>query len=71
MMRKTVAFNPHWVNKKPSWDIRLLNGDIHRSVAESDIRKTSSRQHMDVVRECDIQDYGSSHLRLALTRGNE
>ena len=66
-MRKTVAFNPHWVDEKPGWDIRLFNGDIHRSVTETDIRKTSSRKHMDIVRECDIQDYGDKHLKLALT----
>ncbi len=66
-MRKTVAFNPHWIDESPCWDIRLFNGDIHRSVTVSDIRKSSTRQYIDVVRECDIQDYGDKHLKLALT----
>jgi hypothetical protein len=38
-MRKGVAFNPHWVGNDPAWDIRLINGDIHRSVTKSDIKK--------------------------------
>jgi len=61
-MRKAVSFNPHWIGNDPAWDIRLLNGVFHRSVTESQIRKTSSRQYMDVVRECDIQDFGKHHL---------
>lgn len=64
-MRKAVTFNPHWVGEQPAWDIRLLNGDIHRSVTESDIRKVSSRPYMDVVRACDIADYGKHHLALS------
>jgi hypothetical protein len=60
-MRKGVSFNPRWVNNEPAWDIRLINGDIHRGVTESDISRISSR-HVDVVREQDIQDYAKHYL---------
>jgi len=61
-MRKTIAFNPHWIDKSPAWDIRIFNGNIHRGVTDKDIRKISNRVPMDLVRECDIQDYGNYHL---------
>lgn len=63
-MRKGVAFNPRWIGNQPAWDVRLLNGDIHRGVTTLDIRKTSKRNYIDVVRECDIQDYAKHHLKL-------
>jgi len=61
-MRKAVSFNPHWVDGKPAWDIRLINGVYHRSVTEDDIRKISTRSYFDIVRACDIQDFGVYHL---------
>ena len=64
-MRKAVSFNPHWANEKPAWDIRLLNGDIHRGVSESDILKISTRSNPDIVRACDVEDYGKHHLAIA------
>ena len=63
-MRKAVAFNPHWVGEEPAWDIRLLNGDIHRSVIKSQVLKVSTRSYPDMVRACDIDDYGKHHLAL-------
>lgn len=64
-MRKAVTFNPHWVGNQPAWDIRLINGDIHRSVKERDILKVSRRSNPDIVRACDVADYGNHHLALA------
>ncbi len=61
-MRKAVTFNPHWVGDHPAWDIRLINGDIHRSVTASEVLRLSSRKYPDIVRECDVQDYGKHHL---------
>ncbi len=61
-MRKAVAFNPHWIDKMPAWDIRLLNGDIHRSVTQRDILRVSTRDYPDIVRACDVADYGKFHL---------
>ena len=63
-MRKAVTFNPHWVGNNPAWDIRLLNGHIHRSVIDKDILKVSKRSSPDIVRACDVEDYGRHHLGL-------
>ena len=65
-MRKAVTFNPHWIGESPACDIRLINGDIHRGVKHSEILKVSTRDYPDIVRACDVADYGSYHL----TRGN-
>lgn len=62
-MKLAVSFNPHWVGNSPAWDIRLLNGDIHRSVTTEQIRQHSSRVGFDCVRECDIQDFGKATLK--------
>jgi len=61
-MRKAVTFNPHWIDEEPACDVRLLNGDIHRGVKHSEILKVSTRQYKDVVRACDVADYGEHHL---------
>lgn len=63
-MRKAVSFNPHWIGDEPAWDIRLLNGGIHRSVKESEVLKVSTRRYPDIVRACDIEDYGKHYLGL-------
>ena len=63
-MRKAVAFNPHWVGGEPAWDIRLLNGDHHRSVTRPTILALSTRGHGVTVLECDVQDYGAHHLKI-------
>ena len=62
-MRDAVSFNPHWIGKVHTRDIRLINGDIHRDVPDVEILRLSSRRHPDIVRECDIQDYGRHHLQ--------
>jgi hypothetical protein len=64
-MRKAVTFNPHWVGEEPAWDIRLLNGDHHRSVTKTTILAVSTRRHGTSVLECDVQDYGTHHLKIA------
>jgi len=61
-MRKAVTFNPHWLDGKPAWDIRLLNGDINRGVREPDILKVSKRRYPDIVRACDVADYEEHYL---------
>lgn len=63
-MGKATSFNPHWIDGRPAWDVRLQNGSVHRSVKESEILKLSSRRYPDIVRVCDIQDYGDHHLHL-------
>lgn len=62
-MRIGVSFNPHWVNGSPAWDIRLINGDIHRSVTFQSVRKAAAR-HVDCVRQCDIDSYARKALKV-------
>ena len=66
-MRKAVSFNPHWVDGDPAWDIALSDQKctILRSVTKTMIRiSISSDCYLDVVRECDIQEYAKNQKSL-------
>lgn len=63
-MRKAVSFNPHWIGDQPAWDIRLINGDIHRGVTAREVIAVS-RSSNSVVLASDIAAYGKHHLSLA------
>lgn len=68
LQRLVMCMNPHWRDKLPAWDIRLTNGEIHKSVTQKEISVVLGKMYrlgkiglydsyIDVVRGCHIDNY--------------